>query len=491
MWAISLLNSIGEGVCLVTPDGAILWANDLIQKWGWGVVERAGEVCRANSEWLVKEGTPDFFNTVITEGGREYELTLSKVVVAGPDAIVATPHIAAVLRDVTAARAFRRKIDAIDQAGRELVRLDAESIRQLNSHERLKVLETKIVSYAKELLHFDHFAIRLLDEKTGKLELVMGAGLPEEYDSFEIYPRMEGCGTSGYVAATGVSYVVKDVSEDDLFLPGVTGANSSLTVPLKLQDKIIGIMNVESAQIGAFGEEERQLGEMFARYIAMALHMLDILVVERSTVNKTVAGRVAHEIEEPLRDIMQAVDVLRHKAAGDETELAEIERIRRDVRSAQDRITECAAGPTTLLGVERAMSDTTADPLFKGKRVLVADDEPKIRRIIGDVLRRRGSIVVVCENGGDAVRAFEQPDIEPFDLVLSDIRMPDRNGYEVYAAARKVFPNVPVILMTGFGYDPHHSIVRASQEGLQAVLFKPFQVERLLEEARKAFGSKS
>ena len=40
--------------------------------------------------------------------------------------------------------------------------------------------------------------------------------------------------------------------------------------------------------------------------------------------------------------------------------------------------------------------------------------------------------------------------------------------------------------MTGFGYDPHHSIVRASQEGLQAVIFKPFEIEVLLEQVRKA-----
>jgi hypothetical protein len=40
--------------------------------------------------------------------------------------------------------------------------------------------------------------------------------------------------------------------------------------------------------------------------------------------------------------------------------------------------------------------------------------------------------------------------------------------------------------MTGFGYDPHHSIVRASQEGLQCVLFKPFQIEKLIEEVHKA-----
>ena len=40
--------------------------------------------------------------------------------------------------------------------------------------------------------------------------------------------------------------------------------------------------------------------------------------------------------------------------------------------------------------------------------------------------------------------------------------------------------------MTGFGYDPHHSIVRASQEGLQSVLFKPFQIEQLVDAVKKA-----
>ena len=73
-----------------------------------------------------------------------------------------------------------------------------------------------------------------------------------------------------------------------------------------------------------------------------------------------------------------------------------------------------------------------------------------------------------------------------FDIVVSDIKMDDRNGYEVFSAAKRLDPGLPVVLMTGFGYDPHHSIVRASQEGLQCVLFKPFQIERLLEELRKA-----
>jgi len=61
-----------------------------------------------------------------------------------------------------------------------------------------------------------------------------------------------------------------------------------------------------------------------------------------------------------------------------------------------------------------------------------------------------------------------------------------REGIEVLRAAHAIDPHIEVILMTGFGYDPHHSIVRASEEGLQSVLFKPFQVERLIDEARRA-----
>ena len=54
--------------------------------------------------------------------------------------------------------------------------------------------------------------------------------------------------------------------------------------------------------------------------------------------------------------------------------------------------------------------------------------------------------------------------------------------------ARRQREDMPVVLMTGFGYDPHHSIVRASQDGLSSVMFKPFKVDQLLEEVYKALG---
>ena len=125
------------------------------------------------------------------------------------------------------------------------------------------------------------------------------------------------------------------------------------------------------------------------------------------------------------------------------------------------------------------------DPILSGVEILLADDEPNIRTTIHDVLHKYRVAVTVAANGAEAC---DRLDAGEFDLVLSDIRMPDKNGYEVFAHARTKSQALPVILMTGFGYDPAHSIVRASQEGLQAVLFKPFKVEQLLAEIRKALA---
>lgn len=498
--ALSLLNSIGEGVGLYTRTGETIWSNDMLRSVSGAMHERIGWACKqydrdyplpptgvdlpvrpsTRSEFLLAD-QDRFFEVAVTPVPRSTLLALGEGMKRWGDCLVV------ILRDVTAAKRLQQKINAIDLAGSELVRFDADVVRKYNAHERLKLLETKIVKVARDLLHFDHFAVRLLDERSGKLELVIGCSLPAEYDSFVIKPSLEGHGISGHVAASGRSYVCQDTQKDELYLPGVEGARSSLTVPLRLHDKVIGVMNVESLSAGAFTEEDRQLGEIFARYVAVALNMLDLLVVERSATNITITGRVAVELNEPLQDIAHEVEVLENEAAlQTPSGVSHLERIKRDLDSIRNRIRDCAAGPASLLGVEQALADKSVDPLLQGKRVLIADDEQRIRRIIGDVLTARGCSVVICQDGADALGALEKAGPDGFDLIVSDIRMPDHNGYEIFAAAHRISPRAPVILMTGFGYDPHHSIVRASQEGLQSVLFKPFQVERLLDEVRKA-----
>src|SRR5207245_2686749 len=69
-------------------------------------------------------------------------------------------------------------------------------------------------------------------------------------------------------------------------------------------DQIIGIFNIESEKEGAFGEDDRQFAEIFARYVAISLHILDLLVVERRTTTGRLADNVSAEIAAPLSDIL-------------------------------------------------------------------------------------------------------------------------------------------------------------------------------------------
>ena len=78
----------------------------------------------------------------------------------------------------------------------------------------------------------------------------------------ELFAEQEGNGISGYVAATGRSYICPDVERDPRYVMGLDQAKSSLTVPLRLHDKVIGIFNVESRQRAAFNEDDRQFAEI-------------------------------------------------------------------------------------------------------------------------------------------------------------------------------------------------------------------------------------
>ena len=118
--------------------------------------------------------------------------------------------------------------------------------------------------------------------------------------------------------------------------------------------------------------------------------------------------------------------------------------------------------------------------------MLVADDEDMIRDTVRDVLIGYGCEVSTACDGAVAIELIGK---QPFDLVLSDIKMPNKTGYEVFAAAKEANASTPVILTTGFGYDPNHTIIRARREGLAAVLFKPFKVDQLLGEIRMALGA--
>jgi CheY-like chemotaxis protein len=99
-----------------------------------------------------------------------------------------------------------------------------------------------------------------------------------------------------------------------------------------------------------------------------------------------------------------------------------------------------------------------------------------------------GCFVEVAEDGE---RALEKLEGHGFDLVLSDVVMPRMDGYELYHRVRKMYPDLPVLMMTAFHYDKDHIIKRSRMEGLEGVIFKkPVDPDRLrrtiVESVRKA-----
>lgn len=115
--------------------------------------------------------------------------------------------------------------------------------------------------------------------------------------------------------------------------------------------------------------------------------------------------------------------------------------------------------------------------ILRGKHALVADDDEGVRLAVSTTLARLDCECTLCRNGDEALRAIGERDL---DVVVSDIIMPNHDGYEVFAAAKRRSEQLPVVLITGFGYDPNHTIVRASKHGCEQVLYKPFTPQQLI-----------
>src|SRR5690606_24559004 len=158
------------------------------------------------------------------------------------------------------------------------------------------------------VLEYDHFTIRLLDDHTGRLEPVISVGFTQEGIELELYPAEEGNGTMGYVAATGKPYICHDTMTDDRYLIGASEARSSLTVPLQIEEKIIGVLDIESKEVDAFDDQDVRYVLLFSRYVAMALQTLNMLVIEQSSTGATITGRFEGELRAPLEHILREAE---------------------------------------------------------------------------------------------------------------------------------------------------------------------------------------
>ena len=108
-------------------------------------------------------------------------------------------------------------------------------------------------------------------------------------------------------------------------------------------------------------------------------------------------------------------------------------------------------------------------------RILVVDDHPEMVRLLADQLGDAGYHVELAESGRAALAAAEQ---RLPDVVLTDLRMEEVDGFDVLDGMRALDPTVPVLIMTGFG--AIDSAIEAIQRGAYHYLTKPFRLEEVL-----------
>jgi len=116
------------------------------------------------------------------------------------------------------------------------------------------------------------------------------------------------------------------------------------------------------------------------------------------------------------------------------------------------------------------------------KRILVAEDDPVTRRFVVSLLTERGYEVLVAEDGEHAIATATtaQP-----DLIVSDLVMPYRDGFEVLRAIRtdERLKNIPVLILSM--RDHEEDIVRGFEQGADEYIVKPFNAREFVSRVRK------
>lgn len=108
-------------------------------------------------------------------------------------------------------------------------------------------------------------------------------------------------------------------------------------------------------------------------------------------------------------------------------------------------------------------------------KLLIIDDSKEILRTLDDFLSKKNYQVATASDGLDGLKLLET-EKPGFDLVITDIVMPDISGVAVISIIKKKFPVTPVIAITGWGKHPE---ALAAEANVDAVLEKPFELSEL------------
>lgn len=485
-----ILEGMPDGVVLLDKENKILWGNGRLREWTgaervigenfyrvMGSPELLGpDFCPLHSALATRRPCASIMRC---DDNKFFRLHAAPVFATGSDGV--PQNLVVTVHDMSQEVLQQQKLAAIHQAGVELADLTTSDVSQLAEEERIELLKSNILQCIQEVLQLDVVEIRMLDQDTGELIPLLEVGMVPEAAVRKLYAQTSGNGVTGFVAATGKSYICEHTTEDPLFLEGSAGARSSLTVPLILHEQVIGTLNVESPEGNAFSESDLQFLEIFARSVAVALNTLELLAAEKASTAAASVEAIHSAVALPVDVILNDAVNIMERYIGHEPDV--VERLHRILRNARDikQVIQKVGQSMSPTQAQPATGSTDSRPKLVGKRILVVDADESVRSAAHGLLERYHCVVETAHDGNEArlmVRNLAAG--SAYDVIIADIRLPDMNGYELMSKLAELMEKVPMVLMTGFGYDPGHSIVKARQAGLKYVLYKPFRLDQLV-----------
>jgi len=253
------------------------------------------------------------------------------------------------------------------------------------------------------------------------------------------------------------------------------------------------------------GKETGSIG--FARDIRRMRHAQQLATAGE------IAVSLAHEINNPLESIINNIDLLSRCMEGRLSEAEKvvenerldsirnsIDRVQAIVRRLDDmtrkgeyetrdylagkRMADLAPRQTAKERVHEAPHPQDSYPLA-GMSVIVLDDDVAVVNSLADILRAERCIVNCATRPSAAFGILRNVTV---DAVISDVVMPEMDGYDFYLKVKEEMPNLPVILMTAYYYDKDHILKRSRLRGLEGALFKkpvnPAKLRQMLTQLR-------
>jgi DNA-binding NtrC family response regulator len=121
--------------------------------------------------------------------------------------------------------------------------------------------------------------------------------------------------------------------------------------------------------------------------------------------------------------------------------------------------------------------------MTRTNHILIVDDNPHMSSLLSDILDFFDYKAVGARDGEEALRTLGD---RSFDMVITDLRMPKMNGMDLLRTLKEKFPQLPVVVITGFGTDTSRSDAFAAHA--DGFLAKPFKVDQIKELLKKHLG---